>query len=550
MVRRNRGPLYQHLAPRAAAATTSLADYNPYNPKQKTVTIRTTGLQATGRPTAAVTSTTAAAINRNTAVTSVTTISPTEATTTPTTTAGKGVHTTTGTSSAPSSSSSSNLNAASSSNKSSTSTSHTGTIVGVIVAIIAVIAIIAAFFGYKKYKANRAARGSGAGLVGGAGAYGRHKEEDDEVFGNSSTGPNAEKNYGSTAGGAYSGNGAGNGPAQNSYGGGQNNAFNNNNQGGGNAYGSAAMRAQDPYGRGAPNAVTFAGVATGAGMAGMGARGQNNDGGRNQNQPMLPSKNQAQQHLDQSWESSGPQSNYPPSSVGSTTHLLREEGTGYAGGMSQGAGAGLGQGQGAMMPTIVEKQVEPPKSPFGDAPGQGKIYVVKNTFVPSQSDELDIYPDDRVQVLVAYDDGWALGINLDAAAGATVKGVFPFDCVQEISPSTSPPHHVDLSATAPASSQFPQPPTHAPLPSPNAQSSSNNEDGFLSYDHPSPTMGPPQLAPLRSDSPLGAHFNSKDENGNLPSSLQPGGGEGNKVKRTSSLIASRDADLFVALGQV
>lgn len=43
----------------------------------------------------------------------------------------------------------------------------------------------------------------------------------------------------------------------------------------------------------------------------------------------------------------------------------------------------------------------------------------------------------------------------------------------------------------------------------------------------------------------------------MPKSLQAGGGveavknrEGEKSKRTSSLIASRDADLFVALGEV
>lgn len=228
---------------------------------------------------------------------------------------------------------------ASASSKAKSGTS-TGTVVAIVIVVIVLAGLIGAFFGWRKYKANRAARGSGAGLVAGGGSFRRHKEEDDDVFGNQSAGggygSNAEKNYGGTGG-----------------------------------YGALGINPQHAYQPQADQggAAAFAGDAsTGAGMAGMGARGQ-----------------QQQQQGRQSWDtpSSGfgtpPPSSYPPSSSGSTTHLISEQ--------------QYGDNQPAYvpMPTVVETPPPAVKSPFGDAPGEGKIYIVRNTFVPSQPDELVVY---------------------------------------------------------------------------------------------------------------------------------------------------------------
>lgn len=145
--------------------------------------------------------------------------------------------------------------------------------------------------------------------------------------------------------------------------------------------------------------------------------------------------------------------------------------------------------------------------------------------------------------------------------------MFPFDCVTEIAPSPNA-HQVELSATAPASSQFPSPSQSSQtLPYPQQQSSPPDQSrqltplppvaqssgsGFPDYSQSAPQMGPPQLAPLRSDSPLFAPHQMSGSPARsslaLPSSLQVGNRDGDKGKRTSSLIASRDAELFLALG--
>lgn len=79
-------------------------------------------------------------------------------------------------------------------------------------------------------------------------------------------------------------------------------------------------------------------------------------------------------------------------------------------------------------------------SPFADPASEGKTYIVTRTFEPSMPDELLIYPGDRVQIVVPYDDGWCLGVNLSSSQRdnaipqqqqAVHKGVFPQDCVEE-----------------------------------------------------------------------------------------------------------------------
>jgi len=53
-------------------------------------------------------------------------------------------------------------------------------------------------------------------------------------------------------------------------------------------------------------------------------------------------------------------------------------------------------------------------------------YVIKSTYTPTLSDELEIQPGDRVTVLQEYDDGWVQGVN-NSRGGE--KGVFPKHCL-------------------------------------------------------------------------------------------------------------------------
>ncbi|KAI7875876.1 hypothetical protein K492DRAFT_119140, partial [Lichtheimia hyalospora FSU 10163] len=55
------------------------------------------------------------------------------------------------------------------------------------------------------------------------------------------------------------------------------------------------------------------------------------------------------------------------------------------------------------------------------------VFTVISTYTPTLSDELDIQPGDRVEILIEYDDGWCQGINLSRG---NLKGVFPRHCCQ------------------------------------------------------------------------------------------------------------------------
>ncbi|KAM0753807.1 hypothetical protein T439DRAFT_346146 [Meredithblackwellia eburnea MCA 4105] len=483
---------YQHIAPRQATSVvqilTTTTTNAAYGHSSKSTTVRTSrGVAATTASTTAVAAaaTTTPAVVSTTKATTTSAAAVTTAATTSRTATAKNVDTSSKTTSATSSASSASATSASS--NSTTSTSHTGTIVGVVIALLVVVGLIGAFFGWRKYKRNKAERESaGTGFLGGG--FKRQKEEgDDEFFGNSSNssnggyGSNAEKNY---AGGLGGGNGG--------------------------------------YGAVSNNSTPAFGVAS-AGMAGMGA------GGAYQQQNKQPA--------------TSPYNNkptvspaYPPNN--NTRSPFDDSQASYYPSSNNNAGAGAGPKAAtslAPVPAIVQTNADSNKSPFGGESAQeGKIYIVRNTFEPSQSDELIIYPGDRIQVLVTYDDGWALGYNLDGGSPPP-KGVFPFDCVGDEAADGGRSAPTELSATASAAAQFPQPPQHKPL-TPVVEESA------------------PQLAPLRTDSPLGTNFGS-DGSKDLPSSLRVGGGldakrDGEKVKRTSSLIASRDADLFVALGEV
>lgn len=69
-------------------------------------------------------------------------------------------------------------------------------------------------------------------------------------------------------------------------------------------------------------------------------------------------------------------------------------------------------------------QHTPPTPPSAAAP----VSVVKRTFVPSLPDELSINNGDRVRVLSAYDDGWALCEKVSSGE----KGVVPQECLEMV----------------------------------------------------------------------------------------------------------------------
>jgi len=172
-----------------------------------------------------------------------------------------------------------------------------------------------------------------------------------------------------------------------------------------------------------------------------------------------------------------------------------------------------------------------------------------------------------------YDDGWALGVNLSAGT-PSAKGVFPFDCLGDIvdAPSSSsaaapaplpaPVHPAlqpgQLAKPVPslqvATAAAPVNPANVPLPPPTPTGLEPISE--LSASAPVVSASAPQLAPLsldRNDSPLSASFPA---HGALAAPSQPQQSSSSTSltakgsKRASSLIASRDADLFVALGEV
>lgn len=212
-----------------------------------------------------------------------------------------------------------------------------------------------------------------------------------------------------------------------------------------------------------------------------------------------------------------------------------------------------------------------------------------------------------------YDDGWALGLNLSSGQHPPPKGCFPFDCLgQVVAPGTAPsvpngassasgpsggggglplpvpvalqPGTPIVSVSSPAQTQselsaaattaaaaavtapavtkpVPAPlnlqqpqvgvdPASVPLPPPTPSSAAGDHapTSPVALSHEAP-----QLAPLglTAGSPLAAEFAHQQQQQQPPQ--QGGSRTANNVtgmKRASSLIASRDADLFVALGEV
>ncbi|KAG0740555.1 hypothetical protein G6F57_006939 [Rhizopus arrhizus] len=81
----------------------------------------------------------------------------------------------------------------------------------------------------------------------------------------------------------------------------------------------------------------------------------------------------------------------------------------------------------AVQPTdpIVPPIVVAPVQEQTQTPSLGTFTVIA-TYIPTLSDELEIEPGDRIELLVEYDDGWCQGINITRNYA---KGVFPRHCI-------------------------------------------------------------------------------------------------------------------------
>ncbi|KAI9498148.1 hypothetical protein BDB00DRAFT_500770 [Zychaea mexicana] len=90
------------------------------------------------------------------------------------------------------------------------------------------------------------------------------------------------------------------------------------------------------------------------------------------------------------------------------------------------AAAAIAGGAAAIASTSSPQPVVPAEAPTNSNNNSLGVFSVISTYTPTLSDELDIQPGDRVEVIVEYDDGWCQGINLSRG---NCKGVFPAHCV-------------------------------------------------------------------------------------------------------------------------
>ncbi|GAA5829730.1 hypothetical protein JCM11251_000262 [Rhodosporidiobolus azoricus] len=498
-----------------------------------------------------------------------------------------------------------------------------GAIAGAVIAVIAVLAIAAGgYFYWRKKKAARAASGFAAtGGNGGNGGYGagavaggydkRHETGDSELFANSSASPNGswsgEEKFGAAAaGGALAGAGA--------YGAmhhGQQQARDNDpwvvqqQQNNLRAVSPSQVQSQPHQSWAAPSFASSTPSQQQYPSANVPGSTVNLLGGGNPLAAPVPMQNQ------HNGLTSSPFSDAHHSSI--EQRELQQELDNRRASMMNATAAATSAAAAAADGAAAES------SPFGESEGQGEIRIVKGTFDPSLEDELVLYPGDRVQVLMKYDDGWALGLNLNSG-NPPAKGVFPFDCLGDLAPAPTateirspgapralspalgsglPPalqpaspdmqqhlqqqqqqrrQSMGSALAAQASAPSPVNPANIPLPPPTptpttSQSGHGGAGVLASIDKdgvavttsrgPSPinTSVPPQLAPLTlgggSDSPLAASFAPLSSSAPAVSPTHEIGASQalalapvKQTKRHSSLIASRDADLFVALGEV
>lgn len=101
-----------------------------------------------------------------------------------------------------------------------------------------------------------------------------------------------------------------------------------------------------------------------------------------------------------------------------------------------------------MVPPVVVSPSGPQETP--QTPSLGTFTVIA-TYIPTLSDELEIEPGDRIELLVEYDDGWCQGINVTKNY---TKGVFPRHCIDY---ETAPSEHssnADIERTKRVSSMY------------------------------------------------------------------------------------------------
>ncbi|KAK4053158.1 hypothetical protein OIV83_001893 [Microbotryomycetes sp. JL201] len=416
-----------------------------------------------------------------------------------------------------------------------------GAIAGIVIAVIAGLAVLGGLFWWRKKKSARAGRGSGSTLVGSGGGFKKYRDDDNgsELFGNSlaSGGAFGEKSPESADSyGYYNGTS----PAQQSW---------NQQQ---LSYDAPSYQSQTPHTPPTIPAQAFqssmkalpSNTVTASALAGLSQVGDDRRHQEMEQREVLQHLQQQQQEQQQQQQ---------------------------------------------------QLQLDGASGPFSEFPGQGAIHVVKRTFEPGLEDELVLFPGNRVQLLIRYDDGWALGINLDSNQSPPAKGVFPFDCLGEALGSSSqqplstileqdsrpgslasPPPKLDTSAVAnaptaqlgylsngPVPPQLPQMRSDSPIDLESPPTSAVKSD---SRSTPSPTLVMPSIQisdqatgvsqELFTPPPQQMAFDDyQHQQQRLPDALQAGKSgkstvNDKKGRRTSSLVASKDADLFLALGEV
>jgi len=222
-----------------------------------------------------------------------------------------------------------------------------------------------------------------------------------------------------------------------------------------------------------------------------------------------------------------------------------------------------------------QEQQTQDQSPFEDPQWANKVFIVNRTFEPSMPDELIIYPNDHIRILMAYDDGWVLGENLNSVQnGIAARGVFPRDCVEELIQQTRVEQDdVPLQNEA---SNLTRAPTLPPL---NLGRESQSFSSAMSTQRLSTQSVQPQAQQQRlSRTSLSPKDEEEQKNqlarlstssslhgaldrfpptpaGNPNRQLTPVAEDSasqtsRSLKRTSSLMAAKDQDLFAQLGQV
>ncbi|KAH8930107.1 hypothetical protein BT69DRAFT_1275847 [Atractiella rhizophila] len=177
------------------------------------------------------------------------------------------------------------------------------------------------------------------------------------------------------------------------------------------------------------------------------------------------------------------------------------------------------------------------------------------------NDELVIYPGDKVQILMNYDDGWVLGVNL--SINPPQRGVFPRDCVEEADPSSPLPgatngNNENKGNTLMGNNHFTimeedeDEPSELPYGPPSPKNKVADKAPFLPpIDFVTSSASPPTIAVEAPAEHNSNHIAGPGVGGVTPSqsSGNVSTASGKNVRRSSSLIASRDAELFVALGE-